>query len=39
MTRRYDGGDTGALRALFSELELTRLLAQLQAASPDESLP
>jgi DNA polymerase-1 len=37
LTRPYDGGDTGALRALFSELELTRLLAQLQAASPDES--
>jgi len=39
VTRPYDGGDTGALRALFSELELTRLLAQLQAASPDESTP
>jgi DNA polymerase-1 len=39
VTRPYDGGDTGALRALFSELELTRLLAQLQVASPDESAP
>ena len=39
VTRPYAGGDTGALRALFSELELTRLLAQLQAASPDESAP
>jgi DNA polymerase-1 len=37
VTRPYAGADTGALRALFSELELTRLLAQLQAASPDES--
>jgi DNA polymerase-1 len=39
VTRLYGGGDTGAVRALFSELELTRLLAQLQAASPDESAP
>jgi DNA polymerase-1 len=39
VTRPYAGGDTGALRTLFSELELTRLLAQLQAASPDESAP
>ena len=28
----YDGGDTSALRTLFSELELTRLLAQLDPA-------
>jgi len=39
VTRPYAGGDTGALRALFRDLELTRLLAQLQAASPDESDP
>ena len=39
VTRPYAGGDTGALRALFRDLELTRLLAQLQAASPDESAP
>ena len=38
VTRPYGGGDTNALRALFSELELTRILAQLQAASPDESV-
>ena len=37
VTRRYDGGNSNALRALFSELELTRLLAQLQAGSPDEA--
>ena len=28
----YDGGNTAALRNLFSELELTRLLAQLEPA-------
>jgi DNA polymerase-1 len=28
----YQGGDTGALRGIFSELELTRLLAQLDPA-------
>ncbi|MDH4282383.1 MAG: DNA polymerase, partial [Myxococcales bacterium] len=32
VTRPYSGGDTAALRALFSELELTRLLAQLDPA-------
>jgi len=32
VTRRYSGGDTAALRTLFSELELTRLLAQLDPA-------
>lgn len=32
MTRLYDGGDTAALRNIFSELELTRLLAQLEPA-------
>jgi len=30
--RPYDGGDTAALRNIFSELELTRLLAQLEPA-------
>jgi DNA polymerase-1 len=28
----YDGGDSSALRSLFTELELTRLLAQLEPA-------
>jgi DNA polymerase-1 len=28
----YDGGETAALRSLFTELELTRLLAQLEPA-------
>jgi DNA polymerase-1 len=28
----YDGGETAALRSLFAELELTRLLAQLEPA-------
>ncbi len=32
VTRAYDGGNLAALRALFSELELTRLLAQLDPA-------
>jgi DNA polymerase-1 len=32
VTRPYAGGDAGALRAIFSELELTRLLAQLEPA-------
>ncbi len=32
VTRPYGGGDAAALRALFSELELTRLLAQLEPA-------
>ncbi len=39
VTRRYTGGNTNALRALFSELELTRLLAQLEPASQDDSAP
>ncbi len=32
VTGPYTGGDTAALRTLFSELELTRLLAQLDPA-------
>jgi DNA polymerase-1 len=32
VTRAYGGGDTAALRNIFSELELTRLLAQLEPA-------
>jgi DNA polymerase-1 len=32
VTRPYGGGDAAQLRALFSELELTRLLAQLEPA-------
>ena len=32
VTRAYEGGNTGALRSLFGELELTRLLAQLDPA-------
>ncbi|MFW2388141.1 MAG: DNA polymerase I, partial [Polyangiales bacterium] len=32
LARPYSGGDTAALRTLFSELELTRLLAQLDPA-------
>ncbi|TNF64462.1 MAG: DNA polymerase I, partial [Deltaproteobacteria bacterium] len=32
VTRPYAGGDAGMLRAIFSELELTRLLAQLEPA-------
>ncbi len=32
VTREYGGGNTAALRTLFSELELTRLLAQLDPA-------
>ncbi len=32
VTRPYDGGSTAALRNIFSELELTRLLAQLEPA-------
>jgi DNA polymerase-1 len=32
VTRPYSGGNTAALRTLFSELELTRLLAQLDPA-------
>ncbi|MGB5367382.1 MAG: DNA polymerase I [Polyangiales bacterium] len=32
VTRAYRGGNTAALRTLFSELELTRLLAQLDPA-------
>ncbi|MGB9340118.1 MAG: DNA polymerase I [Polyangiales bacterium] len=32
VTRPYTGGNTAALRTLFSELELTRLLAQLDPA-------
>ncbi|MBW2214523.1 MAG: hypothetical protein JRF48_08845, partial [Deltaproteobacteria bacterium] len=39
VTRPFEGGDTKALRAIFSELELTRLLAQLQSESRDESAP
>lgn len=30
--RPYDGGDLAALRSIFSELELTRILAQLEPA-------
>jgi DNA polymerase-1 len=37
VTRPFTGGSTSALRAIFSELELTRLLAQLGPASPDEA--
>jgi DNA polymerase-1 len=37
VTRPFTGGSTSALRAIFSELELTRLLAQLEPASPDEA--
>ncbi|MBT8450906.1 MAG: DNA polymerase I [Deltaproteobacteria bacterium] len=32
VTRAYSGGDSAALRTLFSELELTRLLSQLDPA-------
>ena len=32
VTKPYDGGDAAALRSIFSELELTRLLAQLEPA-------
>ncbi|MGB5349378.1 MAG: DNA polymerase I [Polyangiales bacterium] len=32
VTRKYGGGNIAALRTLFSELELTRLLAQLDPA-------
>ena len=32
MSREYHGGNTAALRSLFSELEFTRLLAQLDPA-------
>ncbi len=32
LERPFDGGDTGALRGLFTELEFTRLLAQLEPA-------
>ena len=32
LAQPYTGGDTGALRTIFSELELTRLLAQLDPA-------
>lgn len=32
VNRPYDGGDVAALRNIFSELELTRLLAQLEPA-------
>jgi DNA polymerase-1 len=32
VTRAYGGGNTAALRSLFSELELTRVLAQLEPA-------
>jgi DNA polymerase-1 len=39
VTRSYAGGNTGALRAILSELELTRLLAQLGPASNAESAP
>jgi DNA polymerase-1 len=39
VTRSYTGGNTGALRAIFSELELTRLLAQLGPTSEEESAP
>ena len=37
VTHKYSGGNIGALRALFSELELTRLLAQLEPAPHDEA--
>jgi len=36
LTRPYGGGDTAALRAIFTELELTRLLAQLDPAPSEE---
>ena len=39
VTRSYTGGNTNALRAIFSELELTRLLAQIAPALQDESAP
>jgi DNA polymerase-1 len=39
VTRTYSGGNINALRALLSELELTRVLAQLEPASRDESAP
>jgi DNA polymerase-1 len=37
VTRSYTGGNIGALRAIFSELELTRLLVQLGTSSEEES--
>ncbi|MBW2719755.1 MAG: hypothetical protein JRD94_14775 [Deltaproteobacteria bacterium] len=39
VSRPFTGGNTNALRAIFSELELTRLLAQLASTSQDESAP
>jgi DNA polymerase-1 len=39
VSRSFTGGNTNALRAIFSELELTRLLAQLASTSQDESAP
>ena len=36
VTRKFDGGNTATLRNLFSELELTRLLAQLEPAEQVE---
>ncbi len=36
VTRKFEGGDAAALRSLFSELELTRLLAQLEPAKQVE---
>jgi DNA polymerase-1 len=39
VTRTFGGGNTAALRAIFSELELTRLLAQLAPAPQLESTP
>lgn len=32
VNRQYDGGNPAALRSIFSELELTRLLAQIEPA-------
>ncbi|MGB8224227.1 MAG: DNA polymerase I [Polyangiales bacterium] len=37
LTRAYRGGNASALRAIFSELELTRLLAQIQPAQSSEA--
>jgi DNA polymerase-1 len=37
LTRAYRGGNASALRAIFSELELTRLLAQIEPAQSSEA--
>ncbi len=39
VSRSFTGGNTNALRAIFSELELTRLLAQLASTPQSESAP